>query len=64
MHSYNFFEGKGGKSEVEIEQHHPSKRRDTLLPNASHTQELHLASESISFLALPATVLHLPMEPV
>lgn len=68
MHSYNFFEGKGKKekkkNEVEIEQHHLSKRGDTLLPSASHMQELHPASESTSFLALPATVLPLPTEPV
>lgn len=66
MYSYNLFEGKGGrKGEVEIEeQHHPFKHGDTLLPSASHTQELHLASESISFLALSSTVLHLPTEPV
>lgn len=50
-------EKKGG---VEIEeQHYPSKCRDILLPSASHTQELHLASGNISFLALSATVLHL-----
>lgn len=66
MHSYNFFEAKEKKKGgVEIEeQHHPSKRTDTLLPSASHTQELHLASGNISFLALSATVLHLHTEPV